>query len=310
MWIYNEIEKNRDKNMFLFNFLREQYNSDHMQIMGEPEAEDDCDYDIPDGLEEDSEQDAELPPKITPRDLENAKKKLVLKERVAIAEANLIDGVQKKEIETRMENEDEVMEAELLSLQLKNLLDCYELDDFTSITSLFVKEYAPGKVREAFHNRKILKEKGLKQIMKEEGAYFNNVFEDKVEVQDDLAKKYKSMKFTVAIELVKIAGFSGLYSAKEMTKKKMMKNFKDNEELLINKMPRICTVIGRSKRHIPKIEEWGDKDYLKNMLKFINSILQDLFCLQIKKTAHRSGKYTMEGINMFTFDEDNILLFS
>jgi hypothetical protein len=87
----------------------------------------------------------------------------------------------------------------------------------------------------------------------------------------------------------------------------MLKGFKDNEELLIGRMPRICSILGRSKRHTPKIEEWGEKLYLKNMLKFINSILQDLFYLKIKETKNRSGKYYMDNIDMFKFN--NHLLF-
>ena len=61
MWIYNEIEKNRDKNMFLFNFLREQYYSG-VGLM----AEDDCDYDIPDELEEDLEEDLSYHQRLQP----------------------------------------------------------------------------------------------------------------------------------------------------------------------------------------------------------------------------------------------------
>jgi hypothetical protein len=276
-----------------------------MQMMSDDVVQED--FDIPDGLEEDSEQD-ESPPKITQKDLEKAKSKLDVAERVAIAAAELIDDTQKKEIEMRLEKETEVTEPELLSLQRKNLLDCYELDDFTAIKPKFVEVYAPGKVRQAFRNRKLL-EKGLKQLMKEEGAYFNGVFADHVSVQDDLAKKYKSAKMSVAIELVKIAGFKNLYDTEEITKKKMMKRFKKNEEMLISKIPWICTILGRSKRRIPQIDEWGDAVYLKNMLKFINSILEDLFCLKIKETKRRSGKYKMGGIKMFEFDQDNKLFF-
>ena len=192
----------------------------------------------------------------------------------------------------------------MFSLQRKNLLDCYGLDICTPITKAFMMSYAPGKVRQAYRNRKLLEEKGLKQLMKEEGLHFNDVFKDKVEVQDDLAKNYKSAKMSVAVELVKIAGFKSLYYTGEITKKKMLKKFKDNEELLISKMPRICSILGRSKRRIPNIDEWGEKVYLKNMLTFINSILQDLFCLKIKETKNRSGKYFMDNINMFEFYEN------
>lgn len=318
LWIYNEIEKNRDKNQFLFNFLREQYNSGvgTMQMMGDDvgDFDDDFDGDIPDGLEEDSEVEEveeveeEGPPKITKEDLERAKSKLDVAERVAISQAELIDDTQKKEIEMRFEKEAEVTELELLSMQRKNLLDCYELDDFTAIKPEFVKTYAPGKVRQAYRNRKLL-ENGLEQLMKDEGAHFNDVCADNVSVQDDLSKKYKSAKMSVAIELVKIAGFKSLYDTEEITKKKMLKRFKKNEEMLIRKIPWICTIFGRSKRHIPQIDEWGDAVYLKNMLAFINSILQDLFCLQIKQTKNRSGKYKIDGIKMFDFDEDDKTFF-
>ena len=310
-WIYNEIEKNRDKNLFLYNFLREQYNSGvgSMQMMGDELIYEEDDYDIPDGLEEESEVEVEEgPPKITQKDLEKAKAKLDVAERVAIAAAELIDDTQKKEIEMRLEKETEVTEPELLSMQRKKLLDCYELDDFTAITPKFVEVYAPGKVRQAFRNRKLL-EKGLKKLMKEEGAYFNGVFADNVSVQDDLAKKYKSAKMAVAIELVKIAGFPTLYYGREITKKKMLEGFKKNEDMLIRKMPWICSILGRSKRRVPQIDEWGDAVYIKHMLAFINSILEDLFCLKIKETKRRSGKYIMEGIEMFEFDEDDKTFF-
>jgi hypothetical protein len=313
-WIYNEVEKNRDKNMFLYNFLREQYNAGvgSMQMMGDDvgDFDDDFDGDIPDGLEEESEvEEVEAgPPKITKEDLERAKAKLGVEELVAIANAELIDDTQKKEIETRFEKEIEVSEPEVLSFHRKNLLDCYELDDFTAITPEFVKTYAPGNVRQAYRNRKLLGQ-GLKKLMKEEGDYFNGVCEDTVSVQDDLAKKYKSAKMSVAIELVKIAGFKSLYDTEEIAKKKMLKRFKKNEDMLISKMPWICSILGRSKRRIPQIDEWGDAVYLQHMLKFINSILEDLFCLKIKQTGHRSGKYKIDGLEMFEFDEDDKTFF-
>ena len=289
MWIYNEIEKNRDKNMFLFNFLREQYHSGvgTMQMMSE---------------------ETELVPKISMDDIKSSKDALVIEENEAIATAEVINITQKKEIEAKLEQEDEVTDAEMLSLQRKNLLDCYELAE-CKITPTFVHVYAPGKIRQAFRNRSILKEKGLKQLMKEEGEHFDNVFAEHIHVQDDLAKNYKSAKMAVAIELLKMAGFKSLYYTKEVTKKKIMKGLKDNEELLIRKIPWICTILGRSQRHTPEIETWGEKVYLKNMLAFINSILADLFCLKIKQTKKNSGKYVMDGIDKFEFNENDKILF-
>jgi len=302
LWVWNEIEKNRDKNMFLYNFLREQYHSGvgQMNWIG---AEQDLpdDLDLPDELE--AEEEEEVPaPRITKDDVEQAKGRLNVVNNFDIADADPIDDAMKKDIEARMEKEEDIEDHELLSLQRKNLLDCYDLDIFTEISGPFVAIYGPGSMRKAYHNRKLLERPGgLDALMKEEGNQFNNLFGDHVSVQEDLAKKYKSMKFTVALEFIKIAGFTGLYSTQQLSGKKMLARFKQNEELLIKKLPAVCAVMGRSKRHYPKLEQWGDKVYLRNMLKFVNSITNELFCIKIKQTTRRSGKYAIDGIDQFSF---------
>ena len=283
LWVYNETEKARDKNMFIINFLREQY---HAGI----------------GSMEWMTDEVALS-KITEYEVNVAAYEIKTTEIEAIANSIAISDANKADIVKRMEEEKPVSEGERYSLIRRNLLDCYELGERVIDTD-FVETFNVAGVKAAYHNRKAL-EKGLKSLMAEESNFFNAVCAENVSVQDDLGKNYKSLKMVIAKELIQIAGFKGFYDTEEVGKDAMLAGFKAKEAVLIEKMPAICDVLGKSKRRRPEIAKWTEATYLKHMLKFVNSILTELFQLKIKQKRHnRSGLYEISGINMFDFSTE------
>lgn len=285
LWIYNEIEKNRDKNMFIYNFMREQYNAGigSMQMMTMAE---------------------EL--KMNKEEVKNEVSGAKSVQWNMIATAEPIDDDEKIDIINRMEKEENVSETEMYSLKRRNLLDAYDLGE-RKFHDVFVKIYGDANMKNAYKNRKDLREKGIEQMMKEESLNFNGVFLDDVSVQDDLKRKYKSLKLLIAKELVEIAGFDGFYDEEVIDKDTLLANFKAKEDVLCEKMDHMCDVLGKDKRRRPKIKTWAEKYYLRGMLDFINSVLVEQLQLKIKQTGNRTGIYYIDGINKFDFPEDSIL---
>lgn len=284
MWVYNETEKARDKNMFLYNFLREQYHSGvgKMNWLDDETGE----------------------TKINETDLIEAKKEIHMNEIEQIATADAINDTVKVDIEQRLEDEKEISAGEMYSLQRRRLLDCYDLSE-RRIHPIFVEHFNKPGMKSAYHNRKALA-RGIDVLMEEESNQFNGVFTDSTSVQDDLNKNYKSMKIVIAKELLEIAGFSGFYDDSVVSKNDMLASFKSKESILIEKMPAMCDVLGKSKRRRPDIAKWTEANYLKNMMAFVNSIITDLFQLKIKQTGQRTGLYKIDGINQFDFRENSI----
>jgi arginyl-tRNA synthetase len=87
MWIYNEIETARDKSLFIFNFLREQYHAGIGSMEWIPDTED-------------QEQ------KLTSKDITKISKELEHKEHQNIATAELITEEQLNEIVEILEREE------------------------------------------------------------------------------------------------------------------------------------------------------------------------------------------------------------
>jgi hypothetical protein len=284
LWIYNEVEKNRDKNMFIYNFMREQYNCGvgSMEMMTKADE-----------------------PTINMDEVKKEVGKSKMEEIESIANAEPITDEQRDIIKAKIEREEDVDNAEIYSFKRKNLLDCYDLSE-RNVHAVFVENFDKSNMKRAYHNRKELREKGLENIVKEESDNFNAIFLDEVSVQDDLKKKYKSMKLVIAKELIEIAGFDGFYDTETVSKEDIMSNFKEKEDLLDSRMDGICNVLGRDKRRRPYIKNWEDKYYLRGMLDFINSILVEQLQLKIKQTGHRSGIYYIDGINTFDLPLDSI----
>lgn len=282
LWVYNEIEKIRDKNMFLYNFLREQYHSGVGEMAW-----------LPDEVE---------PPKITKQELSLTKNELVKIETESIANAAPIDDVQAADIILRLDREEPITNNERYQLTRRKLLECYDMDEKT-ITPEFVAAYNIKGIKSAYHNRKLLAT-GIKNVMTNESIYFNEVCADTDNgptVCDDLAKNYKGARMVIADELLTKAGFNGFYDTAEISKNTIYENFKNIESILIKKMPHICNVLGRDKRFWPDIKQWPERLYLQNMIKFINSIISDLFQLKIKQTGRRTGLYIISGIDKYNF---------
>jgi hypothetical protein len=292
LWVYNELEKARDKNMFLYNFLREQYHAGVGEMSWLDDTNNTNDFENQNNS------------RITAISVDVAKVEIKVDEEKQIAEAEAISDTTKADIEKRMEDEKEVSASEVYSLQRRRLLDCFELGECV-IPPAFVHEFNTTAMKSAFHNRKALA-RGVDVLMTEESKYFNGLFEDNVSVQDDLGKNYKSLKMVIAKELVEMAGFSGFYDEGEVSKDTMLERFKEKEAVLIEKMPAMCDVLGKTKRRRPDIANWTESNYLPHMLKFVNSITSELFQLKIKETGRRTGIYAINGQNQFNFGEDSI----
>ena len=281
LWMYNETEKARDKNMFILNFLRQQYNSG-IGVMS--------------WLADEETKTENI---ITKADIKVAQVAIAAVETAAIAGAGAIDEPTMIDIRKRMEEEKPVSEDERYSLLRRNLLDCYELSERVMLPE-FVKEFNDSAMKIAFHNRKALA-RGLDVLVREDAMNFNGLFMDETTVEDDLSRNYKSMKMVIAKELVVIAGFTGFYDESEVSKEVMLAGFKAKELKLIERMPAMCDVLGRAKRRRPDIAKWDEAMYLRSMLAFVNSIITELFQLKIKETGRRTGIYIIEGKNIFDF---------
>lgn len=283
LWIYNETERNRDKNMFIYNFMREQHNAGigSMEMMTAVEE-----------------------PNMNKEEVKNDVSIIKAKERVMIANADPLDDKQKEDIQKRLEKEENVSDDERYRLKRRNLIDCYDLGERV-ICTLFVENYDKAAMKKAYHNRKALREKGVEGMMKEESASFNGIFLDHVSIQDDLKKEYKSLKILIAKELVEIAGFSGFYDEEKITKANMLANFKAKEDVLCERMSDMCDIMGKAKRRRPNIRLFKENTYLQSMLKFVNSILMELLQLKIGLESKNSDLYMIFGINQFNFGEDS-----
>jgi hypothetical protein len=283
LWLYSQVEKARDKNRFLFNFLCEQYYAGitNLNYMSEVTEK----------------------PAITDKQISDQKLNIKTINSWAIANAAPITTAEKADICNRLDKEQPISENERNSLIRRNLLDCYNLGE-RELTAVFVEVYNESSIKTAYHNRKALAA-GLGKLMEDEARFFNAVCagdDNGPSVQDDLDKKYKSVKMVIAKELLEITGFSGFYDTAEIPKETIYNNFKTKEEILIKQMDRICEAIGRAKRRRPNIKTWPENTYVKKMLEFVNSIIMDLFQLKIKQTGHRSGGYCISGIDKYNFE--------
>ena len=218
LWIYNEIETARDKSMFIFNFLREQYHAG----IGTMEW-------IPDRTEDPSD----VYVTITEDGVKATKKQKDNEQYAEIANASPITEVEHSEIKTRLEKETEVSKDEINSFKRKNLLNFYNLAE-RDISGEFVKSYGSKSMKSAFKNRQALK-LGLKSLCNTESNSFNDLFLDETSVQDDLKKKYIGRKLVIAKELLTICGFKGFYDNKTLERDVIERNIKKHKLLLVKK---------------------------------------------------------------------------
>ncbi len=292
LWVMNEIEIARDKCMFLYNFLREQYQSGTGSMKWF-------------GTETTTENEEKQ--KIKKTDIKDVSKKIEKKECEAIADAKIISKIEKEEIEAKLRAEIQVSEDDLLSLQRYNLLEWYDFKQTEKPNWVWYILKRKKRAKETYKNRKIAFVKGnLRYLKEQESEHFSRVCGgDEVAVEDDLRKKYRSVKITIGLELLKIVGIKKLSDKTEITRKALMQRFQKNEKKLIKKMPHICSVFGIRKRSQPKIEEWGKKVYFKKMLRFINDRLLELFDMTLKETGNHSKKYELDK----RFNSDEIACF-
>ena len=280
LWLYNDTEINRDKNMFIYKFLREQYHAGigNMDWMGETMTEH----------------------KITEADVKETTADLKYKKIEAIATAEPITDEHKEDIIKRLSEEKPVSEGEVFSLKRNNLLNHYDLGERT-INPLFVETYGSKSVRKAYTNRGKL-EKGLNAVCESESRQFNGLLMDMTNIQEDLKRDYVALKLVIATELIKICGFDGVYDTNTRTKDEIEKGFKKKKKTLKAKMVGICDVLGRTARRRPDVDKWN----LRGMLDFVNSAL-DVLQLNIKETKRRSGIYSIEGIEFYNFEKQQLV---
>ena len=221
LWIYNEIEIARDKSMFIFNFLREQYHAG----IGKMEW-------IP---------DEETESTITEKDLKVIIPDLKMARYEAIAQAEPITTEQHENIKMRLNDEAVVSDVERNSLKRKNLLDFYDLGE-RHINSLFVKSFGDKTIKKAYRNRETLKP-GIETACENESRTFNGLFMDMTNVQDDLKRDYVAVKLVIATELVKICGFNNVYDTDIRTKQQIEKGLTRHRKVIQNKIENICDVL-------------------------------------------------------------------
>lgn len=301
LWIYNEIENARDKNLFLYNFLREQYHAGiaNMKYLEEEETPDIT---------------------ITAENIKEGVIALKQDEWESIANAEVITLEAKKALEAKMNAEVRITAGDILSLKRFNIMTCYDIPAENQLTSKMVEIGGTDEMKKAYHNRKAVglerssilqstdlfpgsrKSTTLKKLWEEEDGNFNSLFigdHDCITPAEDLAKNYRAVKLVIALELLEIAGFKSLVDTKAYSKTKLIQNFKTNKKLLVSKIDRIGQAFCISKRSIPKIEEWSDATCLKSWLRFLNDRLINQFQIKIKETKNRSGKYAIQGVDLY-----------
>jgi hypothetical protein len=294
LWICNTIQIARDKNFFIFNFLREQYHAGITNL----------NY-LPNIYENVKSQKTEVKlPVINQKAISELTKTAKDSENLEIARSDQLSIIEKEAIEKNLQDEIDVSESDILKLKRFNILSCYGLDQSRIIDNEFVKKYNVKSTKKAFHNRKLIdgtrsvkNDKKLKLLISDDNGYFNefSAGNESIEVSDDLKKNYRSKKFIIILELLKIAGYKGIYGKSEITGDKMFKNIKKHQPLLISKMDSICDVFGKSSRRRPDMKKWTDKYYIKEYLRFTNTLLMQEFNFTIKLTKKNSNIYTIQG---------------
>jgi hypothetical protein len=276
MWIYNEIETSRDKNNFLFNFMREQYHSGvgSMRMMGGS--------DVP-------ERQSKVIARIS-RDLD-------ADECEQIANARPISDDERASITLKLEREESVSNDEMNMLRRFNISKHYDINHDAPLTGGFVHKFRAPLLKSAFTNRKLLTN-GIGALCASESIYFNDLFLDRTTVQDDLKKKYASMKLVIATEFINICGFDGIYDRTHIDRDEIMANLNAYNDKLIKKMDGICIILGRDKRRKPDAETWT----FKTKMEFINSILTSMLSLKISPIKRNSTTYHIDGIDTYDFN--------
>jgi tartrate dehydratase beta subunit/fumarate hydratase class I family protein len=282
MWIYNEIETSRDKNNFLFNFMREQYHSGvgSMRMMGCSDVSDSSD--VP-------ERQSKVIARIS-RDLD-------ADECEQIANARPISEDERANITLKLEREEPVSNDEMNRLRRFNISKHYDINHDATLTGGFVHKFRAPLLKSAFTNRKLLTN-GIGALCASESIYFNDLFLDRTTVQDDLKKKYASMKLVIATEFINICGFDGIYDRTHIDRDDIMTNLNAWNDTLIKKMDGICIILGKGKRHKPNAETWT----FKTKMQFINSVLTDMLSLKISPIKRNSTTYRIDGIDTYDFN--------
>ena len=289
-WIYNETEKARDKNLFVFNFLREEWHAGITNIKW-----------IDDIKEEELKTD-----KVKFVDIKTKQKELKMTKWVNIANANIITFSEKLAIEEKMNKEQAISENEVLSLKRFNLLNSYDLDQDKQINSLFVDWYDGKSTRNQYKLRKNVKKYGFDGIAQHESDLFNGLFLEEVNITDDLNRRYVAKKMIIAKELlIDIAGYKSFEDDGERSKGEIMRGFVMNRDNLNKNIGKINKIFHIPKRQQLKFDDNGDLIFktMKTRLGFINRAI-GIMGLKVKETKRRSGKYTITGLNKFYFGDD------
>jgi len=246
---------------------------------------------------------AQLKAPVTDKEIQIEKLKLIQIENTAIANAERIDGGHEQVIKNKLDRQEYVTDDERNSLKRLNLMDCYHISDLENITEEFVKVYNVKQVKNAYRNRHKLITEGIEYIIKNDENHFDRDVYDRGATADDLKRKYLSKKMCMALDLLKLCGFDSIIDVKEIKKTDLLKSLMEEKQNLIDGMDEKCKILCRSKRHKPKIEEWPEKTYLKNVLQFMNSILIETFGISIKQTGNRSEVFKLKGIDTYDFKD-------
>lgn len=268
LWIYNQIEINRDKNLFLYNFLREQYHCGvgSMKMMK-----------LVDEM------------RITAADVDIKKCDIEHKENMAIASADFISDTEQKKIQADLQNEVLVSEEDMLKLKKKNLLDFYDLPEM-KINELFVETFANTRTKSIYKNRKKLDD--LENVAQWEARTFNALCADESNVADDLETKYVAYKLGICKNILEMYGFTD-YRDTQKIENPVVKDKKID-------MARICDIFGIKQSRRPDVKKWT----FRRQLDFYNSLLGTVG-VKIKKFGNtKSNKYAIEHSVSYSFTDE------
>jgi hypothetical protein len=287
LWSSQQILSAKDKNVFVFNFLKAEYLSGvgkFVELTNPDDVLENCQKKINDYTIEKKEEEAKLifNADYLTEDLKSLQMKtnLTEEEYYQIRKSNIINSL-------------ELPKAEDLSIEL--ISHCLN----SKVQSYFYNLRQYGK---ALQNNQMEHKSALVYLLQQEQTTFDNT--DKCQIKD-IIKNYKAKRHYMCYKMVNHCGFDSILDNKIIDGNDIKKIVTDNKQQLIEGIGEIGALWGLKTRKIPNPARWKKEVYLKEVLKFFNPKLQDLYGIQIKKLGKNDDRYNIIRDDMICYDKNS-----
>lgn len=220
---------------------------------------------------------------------------------VKIASARELEGDEAQRLKDLVSEQKDISEDDRLALEKYRLREDYNFSG--RITAKFVARYRPANVRRAYKNLSRLfarpdHDEAIKLIQEEE----RNAYEYLEAIGQGaaaLGRRWVFDKHRYALAMLRLCGWDRIDDPGYISRETLNENLKAKEELFWDNIEKACHEFDMP---APMRKVLDDDDRVEFMLKYINRILNWMYCVSISQKRRSKDIYYINNHRYFTVD--------